>query len=426
MKAIVYLGIAFISDWQLALVIIGVSPLLIGIFSFSGKKVRGYQGVVQRKLAELTHHVSEGIAAQKITKAFNLQGFVFNRFNNAQEEFFEAQIKTSRIEELAHPLVEMVGTLAFCGVIIFAHHRMNYGGLTVGDFIRFVGALALFMDPVRKFSQANIKLSQAAAADERIQQVLTLLDEVDEGDINQVVFEKNIEIKNLSFSYEENGPVVVKNFSLKINKGDKIAIVGLSGSGKTTIINILLGLYPYSEGSITIDGVDLKQLKLSALRSLFGLVSQDIFLFNDSIESNLQLGESFDFDKIEEALNVAYAGDFINELSEKTKTVVGDRGMKLSGGQQQRLTIARAYLHNAPILLFDEATSALDNESEKVVQKALEKLEGDKTVLAVAHRLTTIQHYDQIYVMKNGEGDRAGQTHQFNAERWRVCQIVFT
>lgn len=403
MKAIVYLGIAFISDWQLALVIIGVSPLLIGIFSFSGKKVRGYQGVVQRKLAELTHHVSEGIAAQKITKAFNLQGFVFNRFNNAQEEFFEAQIKTSRIEELAHPLVEMVGTLAFCGVIIFAHHRMNYGGLTVGDFIRFVGALALFMDPVRKFSQANIKLSQAAAADERIQQVLTLLDEVDEGDINQVVFEKNIEIKNLSFSYEENGPVVVKNFSLKINKGDKIAIVGLSGSGKTTIINILLGLYPYSEGSITIDGVDLKQLKLSALRSLFGLVSQDIFLFNDSIESNLQLGESFDFDKIEEALNVAYASDFINELSEKTKTVVGDRGMKLSGGQQQRLTIARAYLHNAPILLFDEATSALDNESEKVVQKALEKLEGDKTVLAVAHRLTTIQHYDQIYVMKNGE-----------------------
>ena len=297
----------------------------------------------------------------------------------------------------------MVGTLAFCGVIIFAHHRMNYGGLTVGDFIRFVGALALFMDPVRKFSQANIKLSQAAAADERIQQVLTLLDEVDEGDINQVVFEKNIEIKNLSFSYEENGPVVVKNFSLKINKGDKIAIVGLSGSGKTTIINILLGALSIFRG---LDHNRRRRFKTTETKCIKVFIWSSLaryFLFNDSIESNLQLGESFDFDKIEEALNVAHAGDFINELSEKTKTVVGDRGMKLSGGQQQRLTIARAYLHNAPILLFDEATSALDNESEKVVQKALEKLEGDKTVLAVAHRLTTIQHYDQIYVMKNGE-----------------------
>lgn len=411
LKAIVYLGVAFYSDWQLALVIIAVSPLLVGIFGLTGKKVKGYQGVVQKKLADLTHHVAEGIAAQKIAKAFNLQNYVFNRFNSSQEEFFNAQIKTTKVEELAHPLVEIVGTLAFCGVIIFAHHRMNHGGLTVGDFIRFVGALALFMDPVRKFSQANIKLSQAAAADERIKQVLDILDEVDTGTIEDLNFQNQIEIKNLTFAYQEGAPPVVRNFNLNIKKGEKIAIVGLSGSGKTTIINILLGLYPYSEGQILIDGKDLKSLKLKALRSLFGLVSQDIFLFNDTIHSNLQLGQNFDSGQIQQSLEIAYADDFTQNLPAQLETYVGDRGMKLSGGQQQRLTIARAYLHNAPVLLFDEATSALDNESEKVVQKALEKLEGNKTVLAVAHRLTTIQHYDQIYVMKSGEVVEQG-THQ--------------
>lgn len=411
LKAIVYLGIAFISDWQLALVIIAVSPLLVGIFGFTGKKVKSYQGIVQNKLAGLTHHVAEGIAAQKITKAFNLQDFVFNRFSSSQDEFFDAQIRTTKIEELAHPLVELVGTLAFCGVIIFAHHRMNHGGLTVGDFIRFVGALALFMDPVRKFSQANIKLSQAAAADERIRHVLQILDEKDDGTLSEFDFKDRIEIKNLTFRYEENAAPVVKNFNLTIKKGEKIAIVGLSGSGKTTIINLLLGLYPYAEGEITIDGQNLQSLKLKTLRSLFGLVSQDIFLFNDSIESNLQLGKDFTPQQIQEALQIAYATDFTENLPTKLGTYVGDRGMKLSGGQQQRLTIARAYLHSAPVLLFDEATSALDNESEKVVQKALEQLEGDKTVLAVAHRLTTIQHYDQIYVMNNGEVVEQGQ-HQ--------------
>lgn len=409
LKAIVYLTIAFMSDWQLAIVIIAVSPLLIGIFSLSGKKVKGYQSVVQEKIAGLTHNVAEGILAQKLTKAFNLQKFVLNRFHTSQNNFFNAQMKTIKIEELAHPLVEMVGTLAFCGVIVFAHYRMNHGGLTVGDFVRFVGALALFMDPIRKFSQANIKLSQAAAATERIDEVLSLLDEKDEGSHQEFNFQRSIDISNLSFKYQEDGHEVVQNLSIKIGKGEKVAIVGLSGSGKTTIINLLLGLYPYQQGEVKIDDVDIRDVKLKALRNLFGLVSQDIFLFNDSIRENLLLGKDFSEEKIKEALKVAYCYEFVNELPEKLDTMVGDRGMKLSGGQQQRLTIARAYLHDSPVLLFDEATSALDNESEKVVQKALENLESSKTVIAVAHRLTTIQHYDRIYVMKQGRVIEQGQ-----------------
>lgn len=409
LKAIVYLTIAFMSDWQLAIVIIAVSPLLIGIFSFSGKKVKGYQSVVQDKIAGLTHNVAEGILAQKLTKAFNLQKFVLNRFHSSQNNFFNAQMKTIKIEELAHPLVEMVGTLAFCGVIVFAHYRMNHGGLTVGDFVRFVGALALFMDPIRKFSQANIKLSQAAAATERIDEVLTLLDEKDEGSHQEFNFQRSIDISNLTFKYQEDGHEVVQNLSIRIGKGEKVAIVGLSGSGKTTIINLLLGLYPFHVGEVKIDDVDIRDVKLKALRNLFGLVSQDIFLFNDSIRENLLLGKEFSEEKINEALKVAFCYEFINELPEKLDTMVGDRGMKLSGGQQQRLTIARAYLHDSPVLLFDEATSALDNESEKVVQKALENLESSKTVIAVAHRLTTIQHYDRIYVMKQGRVIEQGQ-----------------
>ncbi|MGB0455192.1 MAG: ABC transporter ATP-binding protein, partial [Bacteriovoracaceae bacterium] len=275
------------------------------------------------------------------------------------------------------------------------------GALTVGEFVSFIAALALFMDPIRKFSQANIRLSQAAAAGKRIFHLLQTPNEIDNGEHKPVQFEKSIEIKNLKFGYGEED--ILKGVSFEILKGQKVALVGLSGSGKTTIINLLLGLYPVEKNQILIDGKDVNDIKLFNLRGLSGLVSQDIFLFNDSVRNNLCLGESFSDEQLNEALKVAYAYDFVQELEDGLDTVIGDRGMRLSGGQKQRITIARAFLHDAPILLFDEATSALDNESEKVVQKALESVAGDKTVIAVAHRLTTVQDYDKIYVMKQGK-----------------------
>jgi len=198
---------------------------------------------------------------------------------------------------------------------------------------------------------------------------------------------------------------------MNIKKGQKVALVGLSGSGKSTLINLLLGLYPFSQGSVTIDGRPLSQIELSNLRSLFGLVSQDIFLFHDTVFENLTVGKKFTEEEIERALEVSYAGAFIKNLPKGLETVIGDRGTRLSGGQCQRLTIARAFLMNSPILLFDEATSALDNESEKVVQSALEKLASDKTVIAVAHRLSTIQNYDRIYVLSEGRLIEEG-THE--------------
>ncbi|TNE96581.1 MAG: ABC transporter ATP-binding protein [Deltaproteobacteria bacterium] len=409
LTAIFMFGLALYRDWQLTLIIILVAPLFVLIFSKSGKKVRRNQGDVQEEASHLTHTIGEGISGYKITKAFNLENFQNHRFEGAQDRFFNSLMRTTFVEEMAHPFVELVGAIAFSGVILFAHHRIHVGGMTTGDFISFITALALLMDPIRKYSQANVKINQALAAGERIFDLLQLPEEVDNGKIESKKFEKSIEVKNLTFSYGEGD--VIRDLSLKINKGEKVALVGLSGSGKSTLVNLLLGLYRVDRGVITIDDEDILDYKLDALRSLSGLVSQDIFLFHDTIKENLCLGKEFTDEQIQKALEVAYADEFVNKLPKGIETVIGDRGTRLSGGQQQRITIARAFLQDTDILLFDEATSALDNESEKVVQKALERLAGSKTVIAVAHRLSTIQDFDKIFVLHEGKLVESG-THK--------------
>lgn len=400
LKAMVYLGIAIWSDWQLAMVIFLVGPLFVTIFQVSGKKIKANQKEVQEGRAELTHNLSEGLSAHKVTKAFNLQKFVMDRFKVSQDHYFKFTMKTSKVEEIAHPFVELVGAIAFSGVIVFAYFRIKYHGMTVGDFIQFVAALALLMDPIRKFSQANVKIGQGVAALDRINEILHLEEELDKGTVVPANFINEIVVEDVTFAYGDHP--VISNLSLRIKKGQKVALVGLSGSGKSTLINLLLGLYPVKHGQILIDGHPLSAIKLKELRKLFGLVSQDIFLFHDSIRANLAIGGNFSDEEIQKALEVSYASEFVNRLPDGLNTIIGDRGAKLSGGQQQRLTIARAFLQNTDILLFDEATSALDNESEKVVQRALEAIAGNKTVIAVAHRLSTIQDYDQIFVMKEG------------------------
>ncbi len=401
LKALVYLGMAFWADWQLTAVILAITPFLLIIFGVSGRRIRRNQGEVQKECGELTHSIAESFGANKITKAFNLQKFIFHRFDNSQKTFFSAQMKTTFVEEISHPFVELVGACAFSGVIVFAHYRIQSGAVTVGEFVAFVAALALFMDPIRKFSEANVHLGQAYAASDRLQELFDLPEETDQGKVELAKFEQDIAVRGLTFRYEETD--VIKGLDLTVKKGEKVAIVGNSGAGKSTFVDLLLGFYPVERGSILIDGHPLSELTLASLRNLFGLVGQELFLFHDSVRANLCLGRDFSEAAIWQALEVAYASGFVRQLSCGLDTVIGDRGVRLSGGQQQRLTIARAYLQDAPILLFDEATSALDNESEKVVQKALENLAGHKTVIAVAHRLSTIQDFDRIYVVKEGK-----------------------
>lgn len=408
--AIVMLAMAFSRDWQLTLVIFAAAPLFILIFNRSGFLVRNQQQVVQEKIADMTHLVSEGVVGQKISKSFNLQNYVLNRFDQSQEKFFEAQMKTAKTEEIAHPMVEFVGGLAFSGIILFAHYRIQSGEMTTGDFVSFITAMALFMDPIRKYSQANVKLNQARAAGNRIFRLIAEKEEPNNGKIEIKDMHGSISIKNLSFSYKPER-IVLNQISLNIKNGQKVAFVGLSGSGKSTLINLLLGLYEVPNKKIFIDGHDINDFKKENLRNLFSLVSQDIFLFNDTIEENLTVGNDFTEAQLNQALEVAYANEFVSKLPEGLKTNIGDSGLKLSGGQRQRLTIARAFLRNSPILLFDEATSALDNESEKMVQQALQRLSSNKTVIAVAHRLSTIQDYDMIYVFDEGSIIESG-THE--------------
>jgi len=407
--AIVMLSLAFSRDWQLTLVIFAAAPLFILIFNRSGFIVRNQQQVVQEKVALMTHVVSEGVVGQKISKSFNLQDYVLNRFDQSQEEYFEAQMKTAKTEEIAHPMVEFVGGLAFSGIILFAHYRIQSGEMTTGDFVSFITAMALFMDPIRKYSQANVKLNQARAAASRIFKLLNEKEEPNSGHIKIQEVKDKITVENLNFSYNKDR-LVLDNISLEINSGQKVAFVGLSGSGKSTLINLLLGLYEVPDQKIKIDGQDINEIKKESLRDLFSLVSQDIFLFNDTIRENLTVGHDISEDELIQALEVAYANEFVSKLPSGLDTNIGDSGLKLSGGQRQRLTIARAFLRNSPILLFDEATSALDNESEKMVQQALERLSSNKTVIAVAHRLSTIQDYDMIYVFDEGHIVESG-TH---------------
>jgi ATP-binding cassette, subfamily B, bacterial MsbA len=408
--ALALLGVAFYHDWQLTLIIFATAPMFILTFHFTGKRILKYVGRAQQDNAEMTHLVSEALAGQKIIKAFGLKQYIVERFERTQDLFLQHRTKSNSAEEHSHPLVELIGSFAFAVVIIFAHHRISSGAITTGGFISFVAALAMFMDPVRKFSKANAKLNQARAAAVRIFGLLEVKEEADDGQKRELTeFRSTLEFKNVSFSYGEG--LVLKDFNLLINKGDKVGLVGLSGSGKSTLVSLLLRLYPVTQGQILIDGVDVNEYSLASVRGLFALVSQDIFLFNDSVRENLLTGDQHSEAEISHALEISYAADFIRELPQGLDTLIGDRGLRLSGGQSQRLTIARAFLKNRDVLLFDEATSALDNESEKIVQAAMERVAGHKTVIAVAHRLSTLKDFNRIVVMKDGQKIEEGDHH---------------
>jgi subfamily B ATP-binding cassette protein MsbA len=398
--AISLLGVAFYHDWQLTLIIFATAPFFILTFHYTGKRIRRYVGMAQQDTAEMTHTVSEALTGQRIIKAFGLKKYIIARFEKAQDLFITHRTKSNSAEEHSHPLVEMIGSFAFAGVIVFAHFRISTGQLTTGGFISFVAALAMFMDPVRRFSKANAKLNQAQAAAVRIFGLLDVEEEKEHDKKELKSFDKTIEFKNVSFSYGEG--YVLKNLNLVINKGEKIGLVGLSGSGKSTLISLLLRLYPVTEGEILIDGENINHFSLTSLRKIFALVSQDIFLFNDTIRENLTTGDRHSDEEIKHALEISYAWEFVKDLPQGILTPIGDRGLRLSGGQSQRLTIGRAFLKNRDILLFDEATSALDNESEKIVQAALDRVAGHKTVVAVAHRLSTLKDFNRIVVMKDG------------------------
>jgi subfamily B ATP-binding cassette protein MsbA len=400
-------GYTLRTNWRLTLITLIVAPVLAWVFSSTGKNLKRYISKITEISAHLYSTLQESFTGIRIIKLFKLEHYVQRKFRRQNEEYAQFLLKSSFLEEISHPMVEFLTALALAPIIYYGGHQVLVGKMTPGDLFGFFTAFALMMNPIRTLNDVNIKLHQSAAACDRIFEVFDWKANIYEHSDPKPIQELNsaIEIKNVTFSYPDSlERKVLKNVSFSIPKGKVLAIVGASGAGKSSLVNLLPRIYDVSSGSIQIDGHDIRNLALNDLRRMIAIVSQDIFLFNDTIEENIRCGRlDASFEEIREAARRANALEFIERMPLGFSSNIGDRGQKLSGGEKQRISIARAFLRGAPILVLDEATSSLDSHSERAVQFALDELMVNRTTLIIAHRLSTIRHADIILVLKDGE-----------------------
>ncbi|PZW39529.1 ATP-binding cassette, subfamily B, MsbA [Mesonia algae] len=396
------------------LIFLPISGLII---SSIGKKLKSKSNKAQQENANFLSIVEETLSSLKIIKGFNAERKFRNKFEESTGRLNNILNSLLHRQNLASPMSEFLGVLVITIILWFGGNMVLIDETM--DASTFIGFLVLtynILTPAKAISKATYSIQKGNASAERIHHIIETETTVKEHvqAIKKEDFEKEISIKNISFGYEEE--YVLKDFSLNVKKGETVALVGQSGSGKSTIANLVTRFYDVNEGSIQVDGVDIKELSKASLRSLTGLVTQDSILFNDTVRNNIALGkDNATEDEIIDALKIANAWEFVSELPNGLDTNVGDGGGKLSGGQQQRLSIARAVLKNPPIMILDEATSALDTESEQLVQKALENMMKNRTSIVIAHRLSTIQNADHIVVMRKGKIIEQGKHHELLA-----------
>lgn len=404
----------FMLDVQLTLFALLVFPVMGLIISFVGKTLKKQAGYAQQELGNLFSLVEETLKSSKIIKIFNADKLLQNRFKTTSNNWKKHSIGMSRKRELASPSSEFLGSVTMLIITWFAGvNIINGNNNDPSTFLAFIGLFFQLLDPAKRLSSAISSVQGGMASLERVYEVLDYDLKVEEIENPKAISSLNerIEFKNVKFFYDKDN-IILKDFSLTIPKGQKVALVGQSGSGKTTAANLLARFYDVNEGSITIDGTDIKHLKLKEYRKLLGMVTQESVLFNDTVYSNILMGKpDATKEEVIAAAKIANAHDFISQLPQGYDTNIGDDGNKLSGGQKQRVSIARAVLKNPPIMILDEATSALDTESEKMVQDALDKMMENRTSLVIAHRLSTIQKADLIIVLEKGSIVEQG-THQ--------------
>ena len=391
-----------------------------------GKTLKKHSGRVQAEQGFFLSLIEETLSGLRIIKSFNAQGAFIKRFTDSTQRFNNYANNLSYRQNLASPISEFLGILVI-GILLWYGGTMVLVDKTLGgsEFVAYMGLAYNILTPAKEISKAAYRLRQGDAAALRVLEVIHAQNPIfdKENAIEKTDFQAAISLKNISFKYDNE--YVLKDFSLEIPKGKTVALVGQSGSGKSTIANLIARFYDVNEGSITFDSTDIRDLKIQSLRDLIGIVSQDSILFNDTITNNLLIGKASATPmEIEEAAKVANAYDFIETLPEKFQTNIGDMGGKLSGGQKQRLSIARAVLKNPPIMILDEATSALDTESEKLVQNALEKMMMNRTSLVIAHRLSTIQKADIIVVMEKGKIIEQGSHATLMAQNGTYRKLV--
>ncbi len=407
-----FIAIFFI-DWRLALASFIIAPLaLIPLMAFSRQlKKKGLLN--QIKMAKIFNLLYEGITGNKIVKAFTMEKFEIKKFFRATLSYFKTSIKLAWIGSLSSPFMEFMGGILGAFILVVGTKRIAQGHISAGDFGSFLMAVFLMYNPIKRLSRANNRIQQGVACYERIQELVERESQIK--DLPEAyplpAIKGEVKFENVCFSYNESRPVLY-DVNFEVKPGETVAFVGLSGAGKTTIINLLSRFYDSTSGRIAIDGIDIREVTLVSLRSKIGLVTQDLVLFNDSVKNNISYGhEDISLDKVIEAAKAAKADDFIAGFPKGYETQIGEKGKLLSSGQRQRLAIARAILKDPPILILDEATSALDSESERLIQLALNNLMKDRTTFVIAHRLSTIMKADRIFVIDKGRIVESG-THK--------------
>ena len=408
-----FILLLFIISWKLALLSIIILPIAGLTILSIGRSIRRKSKRTAAMIAGITNIITETLSSIRVVKAFAMEEYEVQRFFKETHHYFQLILRRAKLRLLASPITETIGVMI--GVLLLwvgGLEVLSGEGLTPEDFLRFILLLFAMMDPLRKLSKVNVALQTGAASAERVFSILdtppTIVDKVDAVKIDS--FKEKIRINNVSFNYESDDKVL-KNISFEIEKGSIVALVGSSGAGKSTLADLIPRFYDVNNGGITIDGHDVRDLSLNSLRRLMGVVTQETILFNDTVRANIAYGQKDVYDdQVISAAKAANALEFINDLADGFETVIGEKGIKLSGGQRQRLTIARAIMKNPPILILDEATSALDTESERLVQKALETLMANRTVLVIAHRLSTVTNANKIILLDKGEIKEVG-TH---------------
>lgn len=415
-----YFVTLIITSWELTLFTITVLPLMGWIMGRIGRRLKRQSLDAQEKWSDTLSQMEETLGGLRIIKAFVAEKRMVKRFTDCSNSLRTASNKVSTRQALAHPMSEFLGTLLIVAVLWFGGALILSDNSTINasTFIFYMVILYSVINPLKEFSRASYNIPRGLASMERVDKILKAEDRITEIENPVRISDLNEEIKfnDVSFSYQ-SGSEVLTNINLAVKKGQTVALVGQSGSGKSTLVDLIPRYHDVSSGSITIDGTDLKDLKIKDLRMLIGSVNQDAILFNDTFFNNIAFGvEGATMEQVIEAAKIANAHDFIMEKPEGYHTNIGDRGSKLSGGQRQRISIARAILKNPPILILDEATSALDTESERLVQEALERLMKTRTTIAIAHRLSTIKNADVICVMFEGEIVERGKHEELIAQ----------
>lgn len=404
------IGAAFYFDWRLTCLVLLVMPLIAWLFSWSGAAVKKYTAHNLEEYSDIVSLAQEVLVGSRIVKVFRLESVLAEKFRAIQNRYFDTAIKSIRIQELATPLVELIGAGLMAGVIWYGAYRADTGGMTAGDLVAFIIALGLSQMPIKQLNNANLKMKAAEAAADRIYRLLDVGATRPGTSLRPPIFRDRLTYHAVSLAYD--GHLALDRVSFDLKVGQRVALVGKSGGGKTSIVNLLPRLYEVSGGSITLDGVDIREFEIGDLRSLISYVTQDVFLFHDSIYENIRYAKpDASRAEVERAMEQAHCGDFIRRFPQGDRTQIGDRGMRLSGGERQRIAIARAFLKGAPILILDEATSSLDSGSEKIVQTALDELAEGRTSLVVAHRFSTIRQADLILVIEGGTVRESG-THE--------------